>query len=522
MRAKTPVRFRRLAAAMTWAVCLLFAACSGGAAQPAEQPDAPPAPFERDNLPRWQAGVRGGIPDVPNQANAKDAGAIADGKTDDTGAIQQAINGVKPPGAVYLPEGTYLLKGQLNLRSGVVLRGAGMDKTHLRCENPQGWSAVVRIVGGAAGPEVPLAAGYEAASARLTTAGAPGLEPGQYFVILSDNDPKLHWTHAKWERPYAKNLKAQVLRAAAVDGTTIEIDRPLYLTQQKRFNPRIKPLKAIERAGIEDLHISRANDYNTFIFVFDYAADCWVRRCHTEYGYRGHVWIQYSRGITVRDCVMHHAHDYGGGGHGYGIVAGHWATDCLFENNLLFSLRHAMMTKEGACGNVFAYNASYDCKWVSDISQHGHYPYMNLFEGNVVTAAVFSDWWGPVGPGNTCFRNRVRAGIRVEDHSHDQNVIGNTIRKGGVKVSKDSMRARVEKNLFLKSSPSGRDAVTLKSPAPAWQMPASLYLKEKPAFWGTRPWPAIGADVDRRSGKAGRGLVNIPAEDLYEKFKKAD
>ena len=59
------------------------------------------------------------------------------------------------------------------------------------------------------------------------------------------------------------------------------------------------------------------------------------------------------------------------------------------------------------------------------ISLHGHYAYMNLFEGNTVQEIDVADYWGPCGPGNTFLRNRVESeGIQIMDHSHYQNVIG--------------------------------------------------------------------------------------------------
>ena len=218
----------------------------------------------------------------------------------------------------------------------------------------------------------------------------------------------------------------------------------------------------------------------------------------------------------MRDSVMHHAWDYGDKGHGYGVVAGTHATDCLVENNTFFYLRHAMMTKQGANGNVFGYNASFlnhaheglRSFWRRcDISQHGHFSYMNLFEGNVVQFVAFADWWGPTGPQSTCFRNRVLdRGIEVKDHSHAQNVLANTLLGGGVAVEASCRDVWVEKNLFAKSAATGQDALTAGPGATGWKLPA---------WWGDRPWPASGADVDRAALADGREPSAIPAEKRY-------
>jgi hypothetical protein len=202
------------------------------------------------------------------------------------------------------------------------------------------------------------------------------------------------------------------------------------------------------------------------------------------------------------------------------------------SNNTFFYLRHAMMTKQGANGNVFGYNASFlnyahegvrSYGPMCDISQHGHFSYMNLFEGNVVQHVVFSDYWGPTGPQSTCFRNRVmdrrawgpRSAIDVNDHSDAENVLANTLMVGGVAVEPGCRDVWVEKNLFVKSEPAGQDSLKPGSRPPGWKLPASLYLAGKPAWWGDRPWPAIGADVDLAALADGGKLSTIPAEQRY-------
>ncbi|KAB8161960.1 hypothetical protein FH609_025455 [Streptomyces sp. 3MP-14] len=82
------------------------------------------------------AGYRGGapIPDVPTVVRAADHGAVPDGTTDNTDAIQRAIIAAADAGggAVALAAGDYRCDGFLRLnRSGVVLRGEGQDRTRI-------------------------------------------------------------------------------------------------------------------------------------------------------------------------------------------------------------------------------------------------------------------------------------------------------------------------------------------------------------------------------------------------------
>ena len=72
----------------------------------------------------WEdAGIPGGIPTYPIGTTVTDFGAVGDGATDDTAAIQAAIDACPVGSAVYLPDGAYHLTATLTIAKGVVLRG---------------------------------------------------------------------------------------------------------------------------------------------------------------------------------------------------------------------------------------------------------------------------------------------------------------------------------------------------------------------------------------------------------------
>ncbi len=79
------------------------------------------------STPAFAAGVEGVF------VNVKDYGAKGDGKTDDSAAIQAAINATAPDGrAVFMPSGVYMIGAPLSMRNGLTLRGAGRAATTLR------------------------------------------------------------------------------------------------------------------------------------------------------------------------------------------------------------------------------------------------------------------------------------------------------------------------------------------------------------------------------------------------------
>jgi len=172
-------------------------------------------------------------------------------------------------------------------------------------------------------------------------------------------------------------------------------------------------------------------------------------------------------------------------------------------DNVFNMLRHAMMVQVGANGNVFAYNYSINTVqgdgetnlnigWISpDISIHGHYPFMNLFEGNEVEEIGIGDYWGPAGPGNTYFRNKVNGeGIFYYDESHTQNVIGN--RTTAITDRDKKARNKLEHGNVVDNSTYWDPDIATKN------IPDSYYLRSAPAFLGKGTWPLFGPDIDKK------------------------
>ncbi|MDR0419701.1 MAG: glycoside hydrolase family 55 protein, partial [Prevotellaceae bacterium] len=78
------------------------------------------------------AGYNGAIPSPSNIVTPGNLDKV--GAKDMTSIVHTAVNNVNAQGGgvVFLPEGTYLFNGSISLKSNVVLRGAGSDKTTLR------------------------------------------------------------------------------------------------------------------------------------------------------------------------------------------------------------------------------------------------------------------------------------------------------------------------------------------------------------------------------------------------------
>jgi hypothetical protein len=455
-------------------------------------PDALPSSRRID----WEPGVPGGVPDLPVTVRVTDHGAKGNGSTDDWAAIEAAIDALPSSGGVvYFPAGTYVVKKTLQLGDGVVLRGAGSDATSLEFDLGGRNDPGIRIVEYDAGSWRGVAGGFQKGSNKLTLSSTSGISAPAYAEIQQTNDPAVMYTQSRWNVDWAEDSVGEMVRIVAVSGNTITLDKPLNISYRAELNPVIRTQDMVERAGVERLRIKRRDSGNSHTIYMTHVANSWVREVESDKTGRTHVTVSASYGCEIRDSYFHDAHDYGQPGRGYGINLDHHATGCLIENNNFDSLRHSMMVQVGANGNVFGYNYSRNSHdavgtVMADISIHGHYAVMNLFEGNIVDEVGVGDWWGPAGPGNTLLRNCVQTeGLLLNDHSHNQNVIGNVLNGSPNTVKIDPS---VDKSLVHGNYESG--AVRWDPNITIKEIRRSYYLNSAPNFYVGTAWPSTGSD----------------------------
>jgi len=423
-----------------------------------------------------------GCPDekikIERSINIKDFGAKGDGKTDDSAVFIKAIMESASHTEILIPEGVYILKSPIRIYKSIILKGLGINKTKLIFDF-KGNPAIDAITIGPEGKSewVELISGFGKGSVVLEAKDSSFFTPGVFMEIEQDNDTEKMYTSPEWNQRWAQNVVGQIVQVLSMDGNKITIDEPLHIDFDKDLKPRIRILYMTTGVVLMDFHIKRLDKGDGNIITIKNSAYCMVKNIESEYAFRTHVSIERSYRCSVSNSYFHHAHDYGGGGHGYGVEIKHHGCNNLVENNKFFHLRHSMMVHLGANGNVFGYNESSQPfatsdhtpgTVISDVSIHGHYPFMNLFEENKVAKIEFSDWWGPCGPGNTLFRNKITdENIIVRDKTLYQNIIGNIIEKGSILIFPPADR----NNLFIKDNiESGQGSISK-------DLPKSLYKK---------------------------------------------
>lgn len=475
------------------------------------------------------AGYPGPIPDLTlNVIDITEHSAVSNGTGDNSQVIQKLINEISVPAVIYFPAGTYRFQSAINLKTGVVLRGAGSEKTTLLCSSRNG---CINISGRNTGNYRAITAGFHKGSTVITVSDASGFQVGHGGEIRQEDidevDPTGEWGQKSWAPTH---VVGQMIKIVAINGNRITIEPPLHFTFTEQKNPEILPVEYINHCGIEDLTLQRLNTGSgTNNISIRRAADCWFRRVESDNTEKYHFSISKSLHLEIRTCYIHDAYNKGGGGQGYGTSLGSYVTSVLVEDNIFSDLRHSMIIQLGTNGCVFGYNYAQrnysDDGWGKTyISVHGHYPYMNLFEGNIIGYAGLADYWGASGPGNTLFRNRAIGtdkhqnfgpyrGISIDDYSHRQNIIGNELTGSDTKItfdgSTDSNQGTSQNVIVHGNNVHG--SIHWDTFFNDQTLPASFYLVHKPQFFGSLRWPSIGADMVLGAG-------TIPAaERLYRK-----
>ena len=211
-------------------------------------------------------------------------GAKADGKTDDTAAINKAIAALKTGDTLLFSCGTYLVTGQLSIGiSNVTIDGSGCTVIH---STGQG---TVFVVGGSGnadpsyGPAVALSSTAGELSTSFTTVSNINAAPGGYVLLQQGGEDSS--TGSGNTSCDTGGCRGELLKVASVSGTTVTVTTELHDTYNPSLNGAtaqvlLNPLKGITvenivfdgngsktyglaLAGVVDSHVSGVTSRNT-------------------------------------------------------------------------------------------------------------------------------------------------------------------------------------------------------------------------------------------------------------------
>ena len=461
--------------------------------------------------------------------NVMDFGALANGISDDSPAILNAILSLKGcSGIVYLPKGNYLLCSGFTLPDSIIIRGEGSELTHLKIKSADD---CFRINGSFTNLFSTILSGYQKNSNIITVQNPSLFSVGDYVEIRQTNG---NWDTkpASW----ANKVVGQVTKISHVEGDTLQLEDSLRIGFEANLNPEIQKIIPTEHVRIENLSVERIENSSNGVsnnFQFYCAVNCRVSGVESFKSQGSHVKISLSSQIEITGSYFHHSFMYDGvGTKGYGIVLDTHSGLCLVTDNIFRHLRHALMTKDGANGNVLAYNYSvevyrngkneFPTDFGGDISLHGHYSFANLFEGNIIQSLIIDEFWGPSGPSNTFFRNRMeKYGIYMSTTStNNTNFVGNET----VGSFPNGFYAIRGQGNFVYGN--NRNGVIYPFNTTVLT-DSSYYYKAIPSFWDIADkWPSIGIYNALNEGtipaknRYNAGIYTVAAVDLINNANK--
>ena len=309
----------------------------------------------------------------------------------------------------------------------------------------------------------------------------------------------------------------------------------------------------VRYAGVEDLYVTGGRNgmimmlNAAYSWIKNVESDGSLTTGRGQVGH--HIDLESCYRCVVRDSYVHDANDIVQGGGAYGISVMSQSSECLVENNVIVNLNKPLVTQASGGGNVIAYNYVDDAwtRVAANVQEttidagHAAFPHMELFEGNWAAHMGTDVVWGNSG-WITFFRNHAGSqqrrtplvpevwdveAIGLEGRGIDINIVANVLGAPGkglvyevtsnppgtgrpavyrIGHRADGGGGGGDVNRYEDPSRAGSTASTLLrhgnfdhvTGEVVWDrriatrdLPPSLYLSEKPAFFGDDPWPWV-------------------------------
>jgi len=364
----------------------------------------------------------------------------------------------------------------------------------------------------------------------------------------------------------------QFVRVSAINGNTVTISPGIYMPNWRASQSPGAWWSSTEitMSGIEDLSIDGTSGGAPHNITIDNGYNCWIKGVRSLNANRDHINIYQTSASMFRDNYLYGTQN--AISQSYGIEA-FMGSDNLGENNIFQRVTTPIQVNGSTSGTVYAFNYNIFDLYVASAgwmifgnSLHAAGVDTILFEGNIGNGLIGDNIHG-THHFVTAFRNRYTGwetgdtiqttAIMLYFGSRYMNVIGNVLGQpgyhtqyqdvapagtnsdksvftlgffgnGGTGTPTDSAVSNTlmrwgnydvvnsEARFVASEVPTGLSQFGNGLPS-SQALPASLYLKSKPSFWGNQPFPAIGPDVTGGNipGVAGHAYM-IPAQVCYQ------
>lgn len=265
---------------------------------------------------------------VRDTLSPQNFGAIGDGNSDDTRALQKAFDATAALGGVLdLGRGVYKVTGSLvghgHLRvvnsGGAVIRAAPGDYAQ---------PGIINLIGTAAQIEN-LAANASRGAVTIKTSGPPNLGPGDLASIYNP----IAGSWSSWRSYYTAG---EFIQVDGVSGSSVHLSNPLYASYNAEL---VKCYKINPISGYLENICIESRGYTRDVIYIDYAKDFRIVRPRLRSASNSCIYISRSFGTVIDHPEVVNT---GNGGDDYGIIVNGQNTRITGGN--IMGRRHAVTT----------------------------------------------------------------------------------------------------------------------------------------------------------------------------------
>jgi hypothetical protein len=352
----------------------------------------------------------------------RDFHAEGDGRTDDTGALENALRSIEG-GVLSIPEGTYVITRKIQISKGnLVLRGAGRGRTVLlfphsftdvygnKPSNGQSqWSFGPGFIN-AGGPDpitpatrlAAVTAPANRGERTLALSGPVSIQPGEWIRLVESDPPYgnpaagslIRFLYGDLMPPGPDLIGTRLVvrflsRVSSASGTRIVLERALPYDVRPEWTPEIHRFApTVEELGIEHLSIRfpwtpypghfREQGFNAI--GFDGVAHGWIDDVEIENAdwgiglYRANFCT--IRNVTLRASASRAVEPASRGWNGHhGIDVGHGSENLITDFDVQTKFVHDISVEWYALHTVYARGRGVDL----DMDHHREANYASLF-----------------------------------------------------------------------------------------------------------------------------------------------
>ncbi|MBG9452168.1 hypothetical protein ABE67_23130 [Cytobacillus firmus] len=277
------------------------------------------------------------IPEKENiySINVNDAGAIGDGKADDTKIIQKAINQVSPGGNIILDSGsTYRITDTIIIEKDISIISHGKKKAAFLMDNNEGNKPILNFNGEVKHNIKDITSTFKQRDISIPMFKKNGIRAGDLILIESDTpwyfDP----------RTGTENLhKGELHRISGVTNTKILLEEALwdsYLSKYEDINVKIiRPIQV----NIKNINLLRSESNNRTIGLrIKYCSNCVIDNTSVKNSSALGIHIVSSYRTSIEDSTIEGANDKNSG---YGIQS-YGSSFSLIRDNVIFGSRRGV------------------------------------------------------------------------------------------------------------------------------------------------------------------------------------